>query len=232
MDRITWLKTLRRASEEQYDTVWAPLYWEKAGLYDNTTHLQFIRELLDLLPQPAAILDAACGAGRYEPFLLEKGHSVLGIDQSQGMLERARGRFPGVRYEKTGLQEMAFREAFEAVICMDAMENLPPEDWPLVLGNFNRALKPGGWPVFTAETLDVADEDEVRQAFEKAQQAGLPVVFGENPEEGVYHYHPTNGQVREWTQQAGFEIRKEADGHWYHHLLARKAADLSVPPDY
>lgn len=100
MDRITWLREMRRECENQYDNVWAPLYGEeKAGLYDNATHLQFIQELLSLLGDRSSILDAACGAGRYEPFLLEKGHSILGIDQSQGMLARAQAKFPSVHFQ-------------------------------------------------------------------------------------------------------------------------------------
>ena len=54
-------------------------------------------------------------------------------------------------------------------------------------------------------------------------QAGLPVVYGEYPDEEVYHYHPTKQQVREWTQQAGLEILKDGDGEiWYYHILVRK----------
>jgi SAM-dependent methyltransferase len=89
MDRITWLKDMRRDCEEQYDSRWAPLYGEKWGTYSNKTHLQFIQEFLRLLPPGGRVLDAACGAGRYLPYLLEKGHAVLGIDQSQGMLTNA-----------------------------------------------------------------------------------------------------------------------------------------------
>jgi SAM-dependent methyltransferase len=222
MDRITWLREMRRDCKQQYDRD-APLYGEKYGLYSNTTHRQFIQEFLSLLPPNSLVLDAACGAGRYEPFLLKQGHSILGIDQSQGMLARAKARFPAVRFEKVGLQEMAYREVFDGAICVDAMENVPPEDWPLVLGNFHRVLKPLGCLYFTAETIENADEDEIRTAFERSQQAGLPVVYGEWPDEGVYHYHPTNGQVREWARQAGFEILKEANGEiWYYHILARK----------
>jgi hypothetical protein len=107
---------------------------------------------------------------------------------------------------------------------MDAIENVCPEDWPLVLGNFHRALKAGGCLYFTAETMENADEAEIRQAFERSRQAGLPVVYGEWPDEdGVYHYHPTNQQVKDWTHQAGFEILKEANGEiWYYHILVRK----------
>lgn len=223
MDRATWLKEMRRDCEEKYDTRWAPLYGEKWGLYSNLTHRQFIGEFLGLLPPSSTILDAACGAGRYLPFLLEKEHSILGIDQSGGMLARAKEKFPEVQFQKLGLQEMAFREAFDGAICVDAMENVCPEDWPLVLDNFHRALKPRGYLYFTAETIENADEDEIKEAFERAQEAGLPAVYGEWADEEVYHYHPANRQVREWAQQAGFEIIREANGElYYYHILVRK----------
>lgn len=223
MDRITWLREMRRDCEEQYDTRWAPLYGEKWGLYDNATHQQFIREFLSLIPQGSTILDAACGAGRYLPFLLEKKHSIIGIDQSQGMLARAKAKFPAVRFEKVRLQEMAYREVFDGAICMDAMENVCPEDWPLVLSNFHRALKQRGYLYFTAETIENADENEIKQAFERALQAGLPVIYGEWPDAGVYHYHPTNRQVKDCAQHAGFEILREGNGEmWYYHILVRK----------
>ncbi len=226
MDRSTWLKEMRRDCEAQYDTRWAPQYGEKWGLYSNTTQLQFIEKLLSHLPQGSTILDAACGAGRYLPYLLEKRHAVIAIDQSQGMLTRAEEKFSQVQFEKIGLQEMTFREVFEAAICMDAMENVSPEDWPQVLSNFHRALKRQGVLYFTAETIEMGDENEITQAYEKALRNGLPVVYGECPDEGVYHYHPTNQQVREWVQQTGFEILKEGAGElWYYHFLVRKEAD-------
>ena len=68
--------------------------------------------------------------------LLEAGHSVVGIDQSAGMLARAREHFPEAQYEKISLQEMDFREAFDGIICMDAMEHVCPEDWPGILRKF------------------------------------------------------------------------------------------------
>jgi ubiquinone/menaquinone biosynthesis C-methylase UbiE len=225
MDRAAWLKEQRRECEEKYDG-YAPLYWDKYGLYSNTTHQQFIQEFLSYLSPNCTILDAACGAGRYEPFLLEKGHSIIGTDQSQGMLARAKEKFPSVQYVRILLQEISYQETFDGVICMDAMENVCPEDWPLVLNNFHRSLKPIGYLYLTAETIENADEDEIKQAYEKAVQAGLPVVYGEWPDEDVYHYHPSNQQVREWVQKAGFEILKEADGEmWYYHILVRKALE-------
>jgi SAM-dependent methyltransferase len=228
MDRSDWLKEKRREAEERYDTLWAPLYGEKWGVYGNATHRQFIHEFSSLLPQHSTILDAACGAGRYFSMLLEKGYAVVGIDQSQGMLSRAKARFPNVQVEKVGLQEMPYHEAFDGVICMDAMEHVFPEDWPFVLSNFHRALKPRGFLYFTVE---IADEDEIEKAFIRGQQSGLPVVYGEWADGDVYHYYPSLQQAREWIQATGLELVGEGEGDGYHHFLVRKASlDTAVPP--
>jgi SAM-dependent methyltransferase len=227
MDRSAWLNAMRRDCEVKYDIRWAPFYRESASLYPNPTHQAFIQAFLNLLPQASTLLDAACGAGRYVPDLLAKGHTVIGLDQAQGMLDVARARFPSVHFEKVGLQEMAFQDVFGGAICMDAMENVCPEEWPIVLSNFHRALKAGGYLYFTAETIENADEDEIREAFARAQQAGLPVVYGEWPDEDeVYHFHPANQQVKAWVQDAGFEILKEGSSKWYFHLLVRNADGL------
>jgi 2-polyprenyl-3-methyl-5-hydroxy-6-metoxy-1,4-benzoquinol methylase len=221
MDRSHWLQERRREAEERYDTLWAPLYDEKWGTYSNATHQQFLRRFLSLLPEHSTVLDAACGAGRYTPMLLEAGHTVLGIDQARGMLSRLRAKFPQVQVEKAGLQEMSFQQAFEGVICMDAMEHVSPEDWPVVCSNFQRALKPRAYLYFTVET---APEDEIQQAFLRGQGSGLPVVLGEwADQDEVYHYYPSMQQVREWIRQAGLELIEEGEGDGYHHFIARKA---------
>lgn len=220
MDRIAWLKERRQEAEERYSRLWAPLYWETFGFYPNASHLQFIQKLKDLLPRNSTVLDAACGAGRYMPEFVGKGYTVVGVDQSEGMLGRAEEKFPEVKLEKVGLQEISFQEMFDGAICMDAMENICPEDWPVVVRNFQRALKPNGYLYFTVE---VADDAEIKSAFEQAQQVGLPVVYGEWVNDEVYHYYPSLEQVREWVEEAGFTILEEGEGDGYHHFLMRKA---------
>ena len=83
----------------------------------------------------------ACGTGKYFAMVLDAGRRVVGTDQSTGMLARARARFPAVPLERVGLQELDFEAEFDAVMCIDAMENVPPEDWPTVVGNLRRALR-------------------------------------------------------------------------------------------
>jgi len=145
------------------------------------------------------------------------------------MLARAHAKFPDVPSEKVGLQEMRYRDAFESAVCMDALENVCPEDWPLVLANLYRALKPTGYFYFTVE---IAAEQDIEKAFAAGRQAGLPVVYGEWAEEGgyhadwaqdgFYHYYPKIEQVKEWLQRAGFHLLDETVGDEYHHFVVRK----------
>ena len=236
MERAEWLKKWRGMAEALYDHG-APAYWVKYGMYPDPPHHQFIEKFLGRLGAHSVILDAACGAGLYDGMLLEAGHTVLGIDQSGGMLARAREhfpqeRFPGLRYTKMGLQEMDFQATFDGVICMDALEHICPEDWPGIVEGFHKALKPGAVLYVTVDALNLPGN---ARAYERAKAMGLPVVFGEVVDEldevyslamrmeaveaasigerldlSVYHYHPSMEQVRTWFDQAGLSIEEEA----------------------
>lgn len=244
MERAEWLKQMRSKAEGLYD-LGSPKYWVTWGFYENEKQLIFLRKLLEQIVPGGAILSAGCGAGRYDGLLVEAGHSVLGIDQSAGMLARARGhfpveRFPQLRYEKIGLQEMDFDQAFDGVICIDALEHICPEDVPGILRGFQEALKPGGVVYFN---LDEREASELKAAYTRAKEKGLPVVYGEVADRvdelydlmksgievpddeldyAVYHFCPSREQARAWIDQAGLTIEEEDVSSGYHHYLAKK----------
>jgi ubiquinone/menaquinone biosynthesis C-methylase UbiE len=235
MDRSTWLEQIRRAAEEIYTTD-APTYDDHWGTFIDPTHKSFIANFLNLCLPGGTILDAACGTGKYWSLILDSGRQVHGTDQSQGMLSRAREKFPVASIEKIGLQEIHYREAFDGAICMDAMENVFPEDCLPVLKNIHRAIKPKGYFYFTVE---LASEKDIEQAFAEATQMELPVVRGEWTQKGEYHYYPKTEQVMEWLNSAGFIVIEEKRapfgepdsplddnakyiGEGYYHILAQK----------
>ena len=89
IERSEWLKERRRVGEERYDTLFAPIYDENWGAWIGPTHQECIQRFLSLCPPQGAILDAACGTGKYWPLILASGRRVWGTDQSEGMLARA-----------------------------------------------------------------------------------------------------------------------------------------------
>ncbi len=216
MERAAWLAERRQVSRRRFDTLHAPAYDEHWGAV-GATHRDFVARLLGRCPPGGRILDAACGTGKYFPMVLEAGRRVVGTDQSAGMLAVARAKHPGVPVEPVGLQELAFDAEFDAAMCVDAVENVVPEDWPPVLANLRRAVRPGGSLYLTVE---LPEEGQVRRAYEAARGRGLPVVWGEDAGEGGgYHYYPAREQVAAWLHAAALAIDERAEGDDYLHLL-------------
>jgi cyclopropane fatty-acyl-phospholipid synthase-like methyltransferase len=173
------------------------------------------------------VLDAPCGTGRYFPLVAAAGHRVVGIDQSANMLAEAQRRGIAIDLQHVGLQELSFVERFDAVMTIDAMENVAPEDWPCVLANLHRALRPGGHLYLTVEEDHDADYPATHDVL---LARAVPAVLGEVIDGDVagYHYYPSREQVIEWSATAGFVVIDEAyhqeDGWGYRHLL------LQCPP--
>jgi SAM-dependent methyltransferase len=225
MDRTAWLRERRRMTEERFDTLHAATY-DQNDVPITPTHRRFVTNLIGRCPSGGRILDAACGTCKYFAMLLDAGRQPVGADQSSGMLAQARRKFPDVATEKVGLQELSYTAEFDGVMCVDAMENVFPEDWPPVLANLRRALRPGGHLYLTVELID---EGELEAVFAEATAQGLPVVRGEHTSRGGgYHYYPQLDQVAAWVRDAGLRViedgHSEGDGYGYYHLLSRSLA--------
>src|SRR5215831_7764597 len=88
-DRATWLAERRAAVRAEYDDE-APTYEELE--YPIPLHAEFVARLLGLTAPGGRVLDAPCGTGRWFAPVVQSGRSVVGIDQSAGMLAQARAR--------------------------------------------------------------------------------------------------------------------------------------------
>jgi SAM-dependent methyltransferase len=219
MDRATWLRERRAAVVDDYDRD-ATRYDDEP--YATATHGAFVDRLVATVPSGGLVLDAPCGTGQYFARIRDAGRRVVGIDQSAGMLRQAEARGLADRLERLGLQEMSFAAEFDGAITVDAMEHVPPEDWPTVLENLIRAVRPGAHLYLTVEE---SEEAAVVDALAALRARGVPAVRGEviEGDTGGYHYHPSRERVTGWLGDQRLEIVAEAtdalDGWGYWHLL-------------
>ena len=148
----------------------APLYRFIGGANAPRDDRSTIAAMLDLEsereaePDAPTVLDVACGTGRVTRRVAADAASVLGVDVSGGMLERAR------RYAaRDGLENVEFArmsadqlwiaaDAFDRAACCWALHVFP--DVPAALAEIHRVLEPGGRFVGTTivdeYVLDVA----------------------------------------------------------------------------
>jgi SAM-dependent methyltransferase len=96
--------------------------------------VEFYRRLPDLgemaligphLPDRAAILELGCGAGRMTAGLLDLGHPVTAIDESEAMIAAAQERAPGATYLTARIEELELGARFPVVLLASHLINQP-----------------------------------------------------------------------------------------------------------
>lgn len=102
---------------------------------DRGAQLAAGRWLIDQLPAGARVLDLGCGSGLPTAMqLAEAGMEVVGTDESERMLELARGRVPGGTFLRRDLRNLgADLGQFDAVVSFFSLLMLPKADISQVL---------------------------------------------------------------------------------------------------
>jgi len=222
-DRAQWLATVRQTTRQSCD--------DQADTYDlndepiDATHARFVGAVVKSCPPNRHILDAACGTGRYFTAALAHGLRVTATDQSPSVVAAALQKEPRACASVLDLQEIHYSQEFDAALVIDAMEYVPPEDWPVVLRNLHRAVRTGGHLYLTVERTD---SQGLAEAYATAVGNGLPVVPGEWVGRcGSYHYYPQLDLVRTWLDEASVDLVEETHSegthpsYSYQHYLTR-----------
>ena len=106
-----------------------------------------------------AVLDAGCGTGLCGPLLAPYARHLQGVDLSERMLTRARPRqvYDALtKAELTAFIEAAAAASYDLIVSADTLCYFG--DLQAVARAAAKALRPGGWLVFTVEALADAGE--------------------------------------------------------------------------
>ena len=101
-----------------------------------------MREILGALPAGTA-LDAACGTGRHTELLSRAGHTVVGVDATLEMLERARAKVPTATFLQGDLESLPVDdETMDLAVCSLALTHL--ERVAVAIEELARVVRPDG----------------------------------------------------------------------------------------
>lgn len=101
--------------------------------------------LLANLPASATVLDVGCGTGRpMAEYVLAHGYHIVGIDQSEAMLQLAQQRFPQADWREAVLETCEFAGTYNAAICWDSLFHIERQYHEPILRRIFNALVPYG----------------------------------------------------------------------------------------
>jgi SAM-dependent methyltransferase len=138
--------SLQRAVRASYDAI-ADEYASRID--GELVHKPFDRELLDALAAQArghgTVADVGCGPGMTTQYLHDAGVSVLGMDLSPRMVQRAQELHPGITFQCGDFTRLeVLDDAWTGIIALYSLIHLPREAVQNVLRDFLRVLQPGG----------------------------------------------------------------------------------------
>ncbi len=117
---------------------------------ENFREVDLLDDLGVRLRPGARILDAGCGSGTPGLRRADGGRGVVGLDFSREQLRLARDAAPGAALAQGDVTALPFGDgAFDAVCAFHSVIHVPTDEHPAVLREFARALRSGGWLLFS-----------------------------------------------------------------------------------
>jgi 2-polyprenyl-3-methyl-5-hydroxy-6-metoxy-1,4-benzoquinol methylase len=123
---------------------------------------------------PGPTVDIGCGAGRDVAWLAAHGYDASGYDASAGLLQQAEASYPGLRFGRAALPELASVPvgAYQNVLCETVVMHLDPRDVGASTRSLLGLLRPSGtlflsWRVSEGSTRDA--HGRLYAAFDKRQ---------------------------------------------------------------
>jgi demethylmenaquinone methyltransferase/2-methoxy-6-polyprenyl-1,4-benzoquinol methylase len=104
------------------------------------------------------VLELACGPGTWTEVLARRATTLTCVDSSPEMLELARRRAPGARFERADLFEWEPDRRYDAVFFGFFLSHVPERRFDAFWALVARALKPGGRVLFADDGYITPDE--------------------------------------------------------------------------
>ena len=117
-------------------------------VYDisRAANIETIEKLIKVLRvnNRSHLLDLGCGTGNYTAALQKVAEKVIGIDISQGMLQRARTKFPKIQFVQGDITRLPFNSnTFDGTFAIQVLHYIKEKD--LFIREVYRILQKGAY---------------------------------------------------------------------------------------
>lgn len=132
--------------------------WSAARIKFFGREREYVDTVLSAAPIGSTILDMGCGTGRpMAEYIVSQGRHVLGVDQSEAMLEIARRQLPHERWVLSPMEEYEPEVGYQVALIWDALFHVRRTEHEPIVSKVVRALPSGGRVMLTVGGSDHAE---------------------------------------------------------------------------
>lgn len=183
--------------------------------------LRYVDRILEGLPAGAKVLDLGCGTG--EPaakYIIDRGFSVTGVDESSEMLKFARQTVPEAELLHADIVTVELTDTFDAAVAWDSMFHVERKHHAAIYRKLANALRKGARLLLSVGGSAPAEDDSV-EGFTSAMYGQTFYYSGFAPE-----------VTRKLIETSGFEVElwevDDATSRGHIAVIARKMASRDV----
>lgn len=140
---------IRDLVKKAYDSI--------ASEFDQTRKVQWpeFHEFLEYVENDVKVLDLGCGNGRVYDLLKSKDVDYLGIDNSSGLIDRARENYPKARFEIGDMVDLDLPDnSFDIIFSIASFHHIPGKKLrKQAVKEMHRVLKKDGILILTVWNL-------------------------------------------------------------------------------
>ncbi|MDO8591105.1 MAG: class I SAM-dependent methyltransferase [bacterium] len=121
---------------------------------EHTSYLRVVKNLLKPF-EGKIILDAGCGDGRFCYEMKNEDVKIIGVDFSKKAIDFAKAFNPALEFFTQDLKNFSVPYEFDAVVLIETLEHLSPEDTALALKNLAGVIKTNGKLIVTVPSVNL-----------------------------------------------------------------------------
>ncbi len=128
--------------------------------------LGYVDKILKGLPPETKILDLGCGTGNpIAKHIIQKGFRLVGVDQSEKMLEIAKTVVPEAQLIHADMESVQFNDKFGAIVAWDSIFHVERKNHSAIFHKLSNSLEIGGRLFLSAGGSDPVSDDPSAEGF-------------------------------------------------------------------
>ncbi len=155
--------------QNSYDHIAEQWHANSRGQTYIDSILSYVDKILEGLPPEAKVLDLGCGTGNpIAKHIIKRGFCVVGVDQSNKLLEIAKTVIPEAELIHADMVEIQFAEKFAAVVAWDSVFHIERKYHSAIYRKLAGSLESGGRFLLSiggSDAKDSANDDSNIEGF-------------------------------------------------------------------